>query len=105
VLFPQQSSELDQFDRDRIALLEFEKAKFSECYLKSKDNSIRKIIRNYLTPLELELAHTESQEDQALLQFIDRFQNYFNSTKQAIEAFVRLRYEDKEHFNLFTNLA
>ena len=107
VLFPQEverESGLSEFDEARIESLEFEKSIFSECYIKTKDNLIRKIIRNYLTALELEISHTESGEDELLLDFISNFNKYFSSPKQAIESFVRLKHENEDDFTFFTSI-
>ncbi len=107
VLFPQEVTveQLSEFDIGRINSLEFEKGRFSECYLKSKDSSIRKILRNYLTPLELELAHTESGKDVPLLQFLQQLGQFFNSTPEAINAFVRLKYEDTTYLSFLSDIA
>lgn len=107
VYFPQELNSdlgLSNFDIDRINSLEFEKSIFSECYLKTKDESIRKIIRNYLTPLELEITHTENGEDEPLLNFIENFGSFFKTNAKAIESFVRLKYEDIDNYNLITSI-
>ena len=97
VFFPQEIEErhdITSFDVENIGSLEFHKGTFSECYLKSTDNRFRKVIRNYLTPLELELFHTEAGKDKKLELFLSRFEEFFVSSKEAIEAYVRLRHED-----------
>jgi len=107
VFFPQEMSavyDITSFDIQNISSLSFKKGVFSECYLKSTDNRFRKTIRNYLTPLELELFHTESGKDKKLNQFLARFESYFNSKDQAYEAYVRLRYENHKDDFYFTSL-
>ena len=87
-------NELTHFDLKRIESLDFAKSIFSDCYLKSSDNKFQKIIRNYLTPLELELFHTEAGEDDKLFQFIQDFGKYFASNAKAIESYIQLRHGD-----------
>ena len=79
------------FDKEKVDSLCFEKGVFSDCYLKTSDNRYRKIIRNYLSPLELELFNTEAGEDEKVMDFIHSFGKYFISTKKAIDAFVKLK--------------
>ncbi len=100
VFFPQEfttSNEISSFDIQNINSLVFEKGVFSECYLKSTDNKFRKTIRNYLSPLELELFHTEAGMDEKLMKFIEKFKDYFDSNARAIESYVRLKHD--EHKN------
>jgi type IV secretory pathway VirB4 component len=103
IYFPQESrseGDLTTFDRSRIKDLHFKKNVYSDCYLKSSDNKYRKIIRNYLTPLELELFHTEPGGDDHLNLFLENNKQYFKSTKDAIDAFVGLKYaQDTNSFN------
>lgn len=102
VFFPQEMEErhdITSFDVENIGSLEFQKGVFSECYLKSTDNRFRKIIRNYLTPLELELFHTEAGKDKKLESFLSKFEEFFDSSKEAIEAYVRLRHENFQDNN------
>lgn len=99
--FPQELSndhDVDDFDIENIKGLQFEKNNFSECYLKSTDNKYRKIIRTYLTPLELELFHTEAGGDKKLNSFINNFGHYFSSTKETINSYVRLKHDENNHF-------
>lgn len=110
VLFPQEIEadlSLSEFDISRIDSLEFEKNVYSECYLKSKDDLIRKVMRNYLTPLELEIAHTEAGQSEMLFDFIKNYQPYFNGPKEAIEAYVRLKHDEKnkDDFAFFTSVC
>lgn len=103
VLFPQElvaNQIVNDFDIERIDTLRFEKGVMSECYLLSKDHKYRKIIANYLTPLELELFHTENGEDAPLINFLNDNRAYFGSNKEAIEAFVRFRYGE-DHYSHF----
>jgi len=107
VFFPQEISEahdITSLDIENISGLEFKKGIFSECYLKSIDNRYRKTIRNYLTPLELELFHTEAGKDKKLNDFLARFESYFDSKDQAYEAYVRLRHEDHTNDFYFTSM-
>ncbi len=106
VFFPQEIEErhdITSFDVENIGSLEFQKDVFSECYLKSTDNRFRKVVRNYLTPLELELFHTEAGKDKKLDLFLSKFEEFFDSTKEAFEAYVRLRHENIDsdiYFNI-----
>ena len=100
VFFPQtlrEGEETDTFDMDRIRSLRFGKGTYSQCYLKSSDNKYRKILENALTPLEYEIMHSDAGGENKLLNFLDRFGASFDSTKDAIRAFVRLRHEN-DHF-------
>ena len=92
VFFPQdiRGSDLDSFDEENIKSLNFSKGNFSDCYLKSSDNRYRKILRNYLTNLEYELFQTEAG-DTALINFIKKFGEYFNSKAEVIDSFVKLK--------------
>lgn len=104
VFFPQEMEErhdITSFDVENIGSLEFQKGVFSECYLKSTDNRFRKVIRNYLTPLELELFHTEAGKDKKMESFLSKFEEFFDSSKEAIEAYVRLRHENFQNNNDF----
>ena len=93
VFFPQEcsSKELTAFDKERINSLEFEKKHFSDCYLKSSDGKYQKVLRNFLTPLEYELFHTERDDDK-LFSFLKTYGSYFSSNKKAIESYVRLKH-------------
>jgi hypothetical protein len=100
VFFPQEieeGQEISSFDVESIGNLAFQKDLFSECYLKSADNKFRKTIRNYLTPLELELFHTEAGKNQKLDDFLAHFESYFDSTKEAVNAYVRLHHENMDN--------
>lgn len=81
------------FDNDQIDSLGFDKGNYSECYLKTQDNKYRKNIRIYLSPLEKELFHTESNKSEKLFSFYNDHRNYFDSNKETIESFVRLHHE------------
>jgi hypothetical protein len=56
---------LDVFDLEKVGSLKNKKSvpishhDYSDFYLKSSDNKYRKVLRNQLTPQELELYHTE----------------------------------------------
>ena len=71
VFFGQEThrGELDSFDHFQLKKLQFDKGVFSDCYLKTPDNRYRKIIRNYLSPLEMELFHTDFGGDSAFYEF------------------------------------
>jgi hypothetical protein len=103
VFFPQElevSSEVSSFDIENIGNLQYEKGLYSDCYLKTSDNRYRKIIRNYLSPLELELFHTEPNTEDHLLKFLNKNGQYFQSSKDAIDAFIGLKYaQDTDSFN------
>lgn len=103
VYFPQEldvGGELTQDDIDKVNSLDFEKGIFSDCYLKTTDNKFRKVIRNYLTPLEHELFHTEAGESVRLDRFLAKNTDFFENNKKAIDAFVGLKYaQDTISFN------
>ena len=100
VFFPQEirpDEEFCSFDVENIKNLRFSKGIFSDCYLKSSDNRYRKTLRNYLSPLELELFQTEAGEDQPLLDFLEKFGKYFETTAKACQAFVKLKQGENLH--------
>ena len=95
VFFPQEKiddPEVTEFDHEMIKTLHFEKGSFSECYLKSADNKIRKVLRIYLSPLELELFHTEAGEDSKFFDFFNKHRPFLDSNQEAINAYVRLKH-------------
>ncbi len=95
IFFPQEyieSNDITDFDNSRIASLQYEKGRYSECYLKSTDNKIKKILRITLDPLEYELFHTESGQSENFYKFFDDHRKYFSSNKETIESFVRLHH-------------
>ena len=97
VFFPQEQiddPEVLEFDQEIIRSLRFEKGKYSECYLKSADNRFRKIIRLYLTPLEMELFHTEAGRDDNFFKFFNEYRPYLSSNKETIHSYVRLKHEE-----------
>src|SRR3989339_384867 len=97
VFFPQEKiddPEVTEFDHEMIKSLRFEKGSFSECYLKSADNKIRKVLRIYLSPLELELFHTEAGEDSKFFDFFNKHRPFLDSNQEAINAYVRLKNEN-----------
>ena len=101
VYFPQEikgQSDLTNDHLQKIKSLEFAKGIFSDCYLKSSDNRFQKILRNSLTPLEWELFHTDSGQDEQLLSFLKKFGTYFNSTSEVINSYVRLKHEKDNDF-------
>ena len=92
IFFPQEiTTGLSSFDRENIESLGFEKGKYSDCYLLSTDNRYRKTVRNYLTDLELELFQTEPKSSDDMLDFLEKFGKYFDSNKDAIDSFVKLK--------------
>ena len=103
VFFPQElesSNEISEFDLSNLASLQFKKGSYSDCYLKSTDSRFRKNIRNFLTPLELELFHTEVGEDDHLNKFLKKNGAFFKNNKEAINAFIGLKYaKDTNSFN------
>ena len=104
VFFPQtleEGDDTDPFDIGRIRSLRFEKGNYSQCYLKSSDNRYRKILENPLTPLEYQIMHSDPGGEEKLLNFLDRFGEFFQSRKDGIEAFVRLRHENDHFYRRF----
>ncbi|MDC1174640.1 hypothetical protein OAT67_04575 [Bacteriovoracaceae bacterium] len=103
IFFPQEletSNEITEFDIFNLGSLQFEKGNYSDCYLKSTDNRYRKNIRTFLTPLELELFHTEAGEDDHLNLFIKKNRDFFKSNKEATNAFIGLKYgQNTNSFN------
>ena len=97
VYFPQDyidDGNTNDFDNEQIKNLTFEKGKYSECYLKTQDNRYRKILRTRLTALENELFHTEAHKSDFLYKFYDDHKKYFESSKEVIDSFVRLKNEN-----------
>ena len=95
IFFPQDyidSHEVSGFDNSRISELCLEKGSFSECYLKSSDNKIKKTLVVELDFLRSELFHTEPVDGDPMLEFISENQKYFKNTKETIDSFVRLRH-------------
>ena len=95
VFFPQEyirNEDITDFDNKRIKSLQYEKGAYSECYLKSTDNKIKKILRIDLNPLEYELFHTEVGRSKNLFKFYEDHREYFSSNKETIESFVRLHH-------------
>ena len=104
VFFPQTMEErdgVDAFDIGRIKSLRFEKGSYSQCYLKSSDDRYRKILQKSLTPLEYEIMHTDAGMEDKLLTFLDHFGGYFESTRDAVDAFVRLRHDESNFYYRF----
>jgi hypothetical protein len=96
VFFPQEyieDKDISGFDNERISSLEYRKGEYSECYLKTQDNKIKKILRIFLSSLELELFHTESGRSENLFKFYDDNKDYFLTNRETIDAFVRLHHE------------
>lgn len=97
VFFPQEleaQNDISEFDIENIMSLGFKKNIYAECYLKTTDNRVRKTIRNYLSPVELQLFHTEAGQDLKYFTFINRFEEFFESRKEATQAYVRLKNEE-----------
>ena len=95
VFFPQESvvgNDVTDFDNGRIKDLQFEKGAYSECYLKTSDNKIKKILRLMLSPLEYELYHTEAGQSENLFKYFEENRKYFSTNHQTIESFVRLHH-------------
>ncbi len=95
VFFPQEYIErkdLTEFDNSRIFSLQYEKGRYSECYLKSADNKIKKILRITLDPLEYELFHTESGQSENFYKYFEDHRKYFSNNRETIESFVRLHH-------------
>ena len=97
--FPQELDESSDITRDDLACIQslrFSKGQFSDCYLKSQDNKYRKIMRIYLTPLELELFNTEISDSAPFMQFFKQNRAYFSSNQETIDAYIRIKYGNYE---------
>lgn len=106
VFFPQEletQNDISDFDIENIMSLGFKKNVYAECYLKTTDNRIRKTIRNYLSPVELQLFHTEAGQDLKYFTFLNRFEGFFESRKDATQAYVRLKNEEINNPFYFAN--
>jgi hypothetical protein len=106
IFFPQEleiQNDISEFDIENINSLDFKKNVYSECYLKTSDNRYRKTVRNYLSPLELQLFHTEAGADLKFNKFIDRFIDYFPNHKDAVSAYVRLKHDEINNSFYFSN--
>lgn len=106
VFFPQEletQNDISDFDIENIMSLGFKKNVYAECYLKTTDNRIRKTIRNYLSPVELQLFHTEAGLDLKYFTFLNRFEGFFESKKDATQAYVRLKNEEINNPFYFAN--
>ena len=106
VFFPQEletQNDISDFDIENIMSLGFKKNVYAECYLKTTDNRIRKTIRNYLSPVELQLFHTEVGQDLKYFTFLNRFEGFFESRKDATQAYVRLKNEEINNHFYFAN--
>ncbi len=106
IFFPQElevANDIASFDIANINTLEFKKGVFSECYLKTSDNRYRKTIRNYLSPIELQLFHTEAGTDLKFNQFLNQFKDYFESHQEAVNAYVRLIHDEVNNSFYFSN--
>ena len=106
VFFPQEletQNDISDFDIENIMSLGFKKNVYAECYLKTTDNRIRKTIRNYLSPVELQLFHTEAGQDLKYSTFLYRFEEFFESRKDATQAYVRLKNEEINNPFYFAN--
>lgn len=93
--FPQEyieDKDVSEFDNSRISSLQYKKGEYSECYFKTQDGHFKKILRIFLSPLELELFHTESGKSERFFKFIKDNRDYFGSSKEAVESFVRLQH-------------
>lgn len=95
VFFPQEfieDKDVSEFDNGRISSLHYRKGEYSECYLKTQDGLYKKILRIFLSPLELELFHTESGQSDNFFKFLKDKRDYFSSNKETIDSFVRLHH-------------
>jgi len=95
VFFPQEyieDKDVSEFDNERISSLQYRKGEYSECYLKTQDGLYKKILRIFLSPLELELFHTESGQSDNFFKFFKDKRDYFSSNKETIDSFVRLHH-------------
>jgi len=95
VFFPQEyieDKDVSEFDNGRISSLRYRKGEYSECYLKTQDGIYKKILRIILSPLELELFHTESGQSDNFFKFFQDQRKYFSSNEETIDSFVRLHH-------------
>jgi hypothetical protein len=103
VFFPQElevSSEITEFDKERVNSLGYLKGDYSECYLKSSDNELKKVLVNVLSDKQLEVFNTEPNQRERLSLFLENNAKYFESTKKAIDAYVGVVHGNfKEDFN------
>ena len=107
VFFPQElieSSDITQDDIERVNSLRFIKGQFSDCYLKSGDNLYRKIMRIYLSDLELELFNTEVEDSAPFMQFFNQNRAYFSSNRDTIDAYMRMKHGSPEQKDNSSNL-
>jgi hypothetical protein len=94
VFFPQElksDQDVSEFDIEKIKSLEFQKESFSDCYLKSSDEKIKKVLRNILSTRELELFNTEYGRSHRLQLFLKDNSKYFKNNREAIDAFIGLQ--------------
>ncbi len=103
VFFPQEiesSGNITEFDCEKISSLDYQKNVYSDCYIKTSDEKYRKILRNKLSELELEISHSEPSKEDPLLSFVDKNHQFFETIKDAFHAFVGLKYaKDINSFN------
>jgi len=95
VFFPQEyieDKDVSEFDNGRISSLQYQKGEYSECYFKTQDGLYKKILRIFLSPLELELFHTDSGQSDNFLKFFKDQRDYFSSNRETIDSFVRLHH-------------
>ena len=94
--FPQEyidDPSTSRFDNQKVGELLYEKGLFSEFYLKTQDNNHKKSLRLYLSALEKELFHTEAGKSNQLFKFIDDHKDYYSTTRESIDNYVRLHHE------------
>lgn len=95
VLFPQElgiHADISHTDKDRVEGLSFVKNKYTQCYLKSSDNKIRKTLTVELTPLEWELFNTEPNHNDQFYSYFADHRKYFSSNKKTIDSYIRMKY-------------
>ncbi|MBT4789943.1 MAG: hypothetical protein HON90_00100 [Halobacteriovoraceae bacterium] len=85
--------DVSDFDNQKIKELEYEKGSYSDCYFKTQDAKLKKILRIFLAPLEYELFHTEEDQNELFYKFYSDNRGYFLSNAKTIDSFVRLHHE------------
>lgn len=91
------SAHYEKMDWDIIDSLKMKKnekigvSDFKDIFIRTKDKKVRKKVRHYLTPLKLELFHTEPNEN-GLDCFVEENLKYFEDYKSCVDAFVGMKY-------------
>ncbi|MGB0454604.1 MAG: hypothetical protein ACPGJV_12925 [Bacteriovoracaceae bacterium] len=94
-LFPQvveRCKHISYFDKEKMNQCRFKKGYYSECYFKTFDSEIRKIIKIRVTPLRIELNHTEKGADEGLNNYLEEYSKFYNNEQEAIDAYVGMKY-------------